>query len=83
MLIPNLHSVSALSRLVNLDARTASKRLKQLHIRPAAVLANGRELYDENALQILKAHEGTLRELFAKGHEILYGTPGTISKKIS
>jgi hypothetical protein len=54
MLIPNLYSKTTLSRLLNIDSRTASNRLKKLNVLPAAVLGYGRELFDENALNKLR-----------------------------
>ena len=54
VLIPSLYSKSTLARLLNLDSRTATNRLKKLSIKPAAVLGNGRELFDDAALSLLR-----------------------------
>ena len=49
-----LLSKTQLARRADLDSRTVAHRLKALDIRPTAMTANGRLLFSESALQLLK-----------------------------
>ena len=82
MLIPNLYSKTRLARLLDVDSRTVAGRIKKLNIRPAVELGAGRTLFDENALETLRANQRAMREIFAEGRTILYG-PATSVKSVS
>jgi hypothetical protein len=47
-----LFSATELSRIVNIDPRTASSRLRKLHVAPAATIG-GRPVYSPHALLTL------------------------------
>jgi hypothetical protein len=49
-----LFSATELSRIVNIDPRTASSRLRKLHVEPAAMVG-GRPVYAPHALLTLLA----------------------------
>jgi len=82
MLIPNLYSKTRLARLLDVDSRTVAGRIKKLSLKPAVELGSGRVLFDETALETLRANQRAMREIFAEGRDILYG-PATSLKSVS
>jgi hypothetical protein len=62
-MLVTLFTRSALSRVVNLDARTLSRRIKTLRVEPEAVLSTGEPLYGEGTLHSLEAQQKSMADL--------------------